>query len=94
MLKSMDDCMLKAIMNVDSTSVIITYKLETSVQAVIKIQDFEGNIIQSYETRNQQDQITVFTRDWIPGIYSTNLYLNGKVLESSGFTVPELKKSN
>jgi hypothetical protein len=94
MLKSMDDCMLKAIMNVDSTSVIITYKLETSVQAVIKIQDFNGNIIQSYEIRNQQEQITVLTRDWIPGIYSTNLYLNGKVLESSGFTVPELKKSN
>lgn len=94
LLNSMDDSMLKAAMNADSTSVIITYKLETSVQAVIKIQDFKGNIIQSFETRNQQDQITILTHDWKPGIYSANLYFKGKEIESSGFTVPELKKSN
>jgi hypothetical protein len=93
-LNSMDDSMLKAAMNADSTSVIITYKLESSVQAVIKIQDFKGNIIHSFETRNQQDQISVLTRDWVSGIYSANLYLKGKAMESYGFTVPELKKSN
>ncbi len=86
-LNSMDDSMLKAAMNADSTSVIITYKLESSVQAVIKIQDFKGNVIQIYETRNQQDQIALLTRDWVSGIYIAGLYIKDKLTESIKFTV-------
>jgi len=78
---------LKATMNADSTSVILEYKLETDVPATIHIQDVKGNTIHSLDIMNQQDQVTVITHDWKPGLYIAGLYVNGKLIESTKFTV-------
>jgi len=78
---------LNATVNTDSASVILEYQLETDVKATIHIQDVNGNTIQSFETGNQQDQITVLTRDWVSGLYIAGLYVNGRLIESAKFTV-------
>jgi hypothetical protein len=86
-MESGENYTLKATVNADSNSVILEYKLETDVIASILIQDVKGNTTQSLNTKNQHDQITIITHDWMPGIYIAGLYVNGKLVESIKFTV-------
>jgi hypothetical protein len=78
---------MKVFPNPASEYVIFEYQLETDVKATILIQDVNGITIQSFETGNQQDQITVLTHDWVSGLYIAGLYVNGKLIENTKFTV-------
>ena len=78
---------MKVFPNPASEYVILEYELETDVKASIHIQDVKGNTIQSLNTKNQHDQITVITHNWMPGIYIASLSVNGKIVESNKFTV-------
>jgi predicted oxidoreductase (fatty acid repression mutant protein) len=71
---------LSIVQKSDTAYVTISFKIDTDTQVVIRIQDFKGNTIQSFETGNQQDQITVLTRDWVSGLYIAGLYVNGKLI--------------
>jgi hypothetical protein len=78
---------LKATMSSDSTSVILEYELETDMPATISIHDMKGVKIKSMNTSGQQNQLTVITRNWLPGVYLAGLHINGKLIESTKFTV-------
>jgi hypothetical protein len=78
---------MKVFPNPASEYAIFEYQLESDVKATIHIQDVKGNTILSFETGNQQDQITVLTRDWVSGLYIAGLYINDKLIESTKFTV-------
>jgi hypothetical protein len=78
---------IKVFPNPASDYVILEYKLETDVKASIIIQDLRGINIKEYKTKSQQDQITVITKDWVSGIYIVSLRVDGKLTESTKFTV-------
>ncbi|PJB59406.1 MAG: hypothetical protein CO098_03575, partial [Bacteroidetes bacterium CG_4_9_14_3_um_filter_41_19] len=78
---------LKLFPNPTKDYVILEYKLETDVLANISINDINGITIKAIETKGQQDQITLITSDWKPGIYIANLKISGKIVESIKFTI-------
>ncbi|OFZ08106.1 MAG: hypothetical protein A2338_07985 [Bacteroidetes bacterium RIFOXYB12_FULL_41_6] len=78
---------LKLFPNPTKDYVILEYKLETDVLANISINDIKGITIKAIETKGQQDQITLITSDWKPGIYLANLKISGKIVESIKFTI-------
>ncbi len=78
---------LKAIITSDSTSVILEYKLESDAKATFTIKDLRGVTIASRSTSGQQDQLTLITREWNPGVYVASLIVEGKLIESIKFTV-------
>lgn len=80
---------LKATPNPTSEYVILEYKLETDGAATIHILDIRGITHQILDAGNRHDQITLITRDWVPGIYIASLKVNGKLIESTKFTVIE-----
>jgi len=73
--------------NPASGYVILEYKLETEMSATISIHDMKGVRIKSVNTSGQQNQLTVITRDWLPGVYLVGLHVNGKLIASTKFTV-------
>jgi len=86
-MESSENYKLKATMNHDSASVVLEYKLETEMPATISIHDMKGVRIKSVNTAGQRDQLTLITRDWVPGVYVASLKVNGKLIESVKFTV-------
>ena len=88
-LKTLDNTMLKVIVNPYSTIVRIVYKLETDVKATISIQDMHGITIESRTIKGQRDQLTFITKYWKPGVYVTSLKVNGRLVESTNFTILE-----
>jgi len=86
-MESSGNYKLKATMNHDSASVVLEYKLETEMPATISIHDMKGVRIKSVNTSRQQNQLTVITHNWMPGIYIASLSVNGKIVESNKFTV-------
>ncbi|MBE9492321.1 MAG: T9SS type A sorting domain-containing protein, partial [Bacteroidetes bacterium] len=67
--------------------VILEYKLDTEADGTIEIKDVAGRPIHTVTTTGKQDQVTVVTKDWKPGIYIATLKLNGKSTESVKFTL-------
>lgn len=63
------------------------YKLETETEGSIEIQDVTGKTIETIRTNSIQDQITVITKDWKPGVYIATLKIDGKSIESVKFTL-------
>jgi hypothetical protein len=53
--------------------IIVEYELEQETNASIDINDITGNIKSHLKIHNLQDQVTVNTRDWKPGIYIATL---------------------
>jgi len=86
-MESSGNYKLKATMSSDSTSVVLEYQLETDIPATISIHDMKGVKLESMNTTGQQDQLTLLTRDWVPGVYVASLKVNGKLIESVKFTV-------
>ena len=86
-MRSVEDYSLKATMNPDSASVVLEYKLESDAKASVTIKDLRGVTIESRSTSGQQDQLTLITREWNPGVYVASLKVNGKLTESIKFTV-------
>lgn len=46
-----------------------------------------GKTIQTLATSGKQDQITVVTENWKPGVYIATLFVDGKSKESVKFTL-------
>lgn len=67
--------------------VILEYKLETEQEGMIEIQNITGRTIHSISITEIQNQITVITQDWNPGIYIVSLKIKGKLIESTKFTL-------
>ncbi|MDP2724354.1 MAG: hypothetical protein Q8O72_16505 [Bacteroidales bacterium] len=86
-MESSENYKLKATMNHDSASVDLEYKLELDAKASIIVSDLRGTTIDTRNTTGRQDQLTLLTRDWVPGVYVASLKLNGKLIESVKFTV-------
>ncbi|MDP2724356.1 MAG: T9SS type A sorting domain-containing protein [Bacteroidales bacterium] len=86
-MESSENYKLKATMNHDSATVVLEYKLDTDIPATISIHDMKGVKLESMNTSGQQNQLTVITRDWLPGVYLAGLYVNGKLIASTKFTV-------
>jgi len=86
-MRSVEDYSLKATMNPDSASVVLEYKLESDAKASVTVSDLRGTTIETRNTTGRQDQLTMITRDWVPGVYVASLKVNGKLTESIKFTV-------
>jgi len=86
-MESSENYKLKATMSSDSTSIILEYKLESDAKASIIVSDLRGTTIETRNTTGRQDQLTLITRDWVPGVYVASLKVNGKLSESIKFTV-------
>ncbi len=67
--------------------VILEYKLEIETEAVLMIKDVNGKTMRTYNTSQKQDQDTVVTENWKPGMYIATLKANGKSIESCKFTL-------
>jgi len=86
-MESSGNYKLKATMSSDSTSVILEYKLESDAKVSIIVSDLRGTTSETRNTTERQDQLTLITRDWVPGVYVASLKVNGKLIESVKFTV-------
>ncbi len=71
--------MLEVYPNPSSGYVIIRYNLETETDCSIEIKDVTGKAIQTLITNGKQDQITVVTENWIPGVYIATLIHRWKI---------------
>ena len=67
--------------------VILGYKLETESSGSINISDINGSSVYIVTTTGKQDQVTIVTKDWKPGVYIATLLIDGKSLESVKFTL-------
>ena len=67
--------------------VILAYKLETEASGSINISDIKGSPVYSVTTTEKQDQLTIVTKNWKPGVYIATLLIDGKSLESVKFTL-------
>jgi hypothetical protein len=79
--------MLEVYPNPSSGYVIIGYNLEIESDCSIEIKDITGKSIQTLKTNEKQDQITVVTENWKPGVYVATLFIDGKSKESVKFTL-------
>ncbi len=79
--------LLNVFPNPASGYVILEYKLESDAKASVTVSDLRGTTIETRNTTGRQDQLTMITRDWVPGVYVASLKVNGKLTESIKFTV-------
>jgi len=67
--------------------VILGYKFDKETQGTIEIRDMSGRLMESIAFKGMQDQVTVTTRGWTPGVYVLSLVVKDKVIESTKFTL-------
>ncbi len=54
---------------------------------MIEVRDISGTLMQSIPFNGVQDQLTVITRNWTPGMYVISLIVGDKVIETTKFTL-------
>ena len=69
--------------------IIVEYELEQVSDASIDINDITGNLKHRLNVFNRQDEVTVNTQDWKPGIYIATLKIDGKLVESVKLTITD-----
>jgi hypothetical protein len=79
--------MLTVYPNPSKDWVILEYKLETESEGTIETKDVNGRSIHTVSISEIQDQVTVITHNWKPGLYIATIKINGKCLESAKFTL-------
>ncbi len=67
--------------------VILGYQLDKECQGMIEVRDISGTLMQSIPFNGVQDQLTVITRNWTPGMYVISLIVGDKVIETTKFTL-------
>jgi hypothetical protein len=67
--------------------VVLGYRFNSDNQGVIEIRDASGSLIHSIPFAGMQDQLTVITFSWSPGIYMVSLMVNERVIETTKFTL-------
>jgi len=53
----------------------------------IGVNNLKDLLAYSHEASAPQDEITIDTRSWKPGLYVVTILQNGKLIESSKFTL-------
>jgi hypothetical protein len=79
--------MLELYPNPSKDFVFLGYQFERNTRGVIEIRDVLGKLIYNIPFEGMQDQITILTKTWTPGIYFVNLVVNEKVTETTKFTL-------
>lgn len=79
--------MLEVYPNPSKEFVVLGYQFDTDTRGVIEIRNVAGRLIQSIPFDGMQDQLTVITRSWSPGMYIVSLVVNEKVIETTKFTL-------
>ncbi|HZK09077.1 MAG TPA: T9SS type A sorting domain-containing protein [Bacteroidales bacterium] len=67
--------------------VILSYQMENEGMAGIEVRSQQGHLVYAGQTGNMQDELTLDTRGWKPGLYVVSLMRNGKLIESTKFTL-------
>lgn len=67
--------------------VILGYRLENEGVAGIEIRSQQGQLVYAGQTGSMQDELTLDTRNWKPGLYVVSLLPGGKLIESTKFTL-------
>jgi len=78
--------MLEVYPNPSKDFVILGYLFDKETQGMIEIRDISGTLMQSIPFNGMQDQLTVVTTNWTPGIYMLSLVVGDKVVETTKFT--------
>jgi hypothetical protein len=79
--------MLEVYPNPAKDYVILQYKVGAEQKGQIEVQDISGMIKQVLPITDTQDQLTLITKDWNPGIYIATLTIDGNTKESIKFTL-------
>jgi hypothetical protein len=79
--------MLEVYPNPGKDFVILAYLFDKETRGMIEVRDISGTLIQSIPFNGMQDQITVITREWTPGIYVFSLVVGDKVIETTKLTL-------
>nr|NQU91222.1 T9SS type A sorting domain-containing protein [Bacteroidota bacterium] len=79
--------MLEVYPNPSKDFVILGYHFDKETQGTIEIRDMSGRLMESIAFKGMQDQVTVTTRGWTPGVYVLSLVVKDKVIESTKFTL-------
>jgi len=67
--------------------VIVEYHLEIEKDGIIEVKDVNGIVVKQVKIERLQDQVTVSTQNWKPGLYIITLKIGGKSIESCKFTL-------
>ena len=87
LLNSPQPKMLEVYPNPSNDFVILGYQFDTETKGSIEIRDVSGSLIQSVPFKGMQDQVSVITRSWAPGMYMVSLMVNDKVIETTKLTL-------
>jgi len=87
LLNSPQPKMLEVYPNPSKDFVILGYQFDMETKGMIEIRDVSGSMIQSIPFKGMQDQLTLTTRSWTPGMYMISLVVNEKVIETTKFTL-------
>jgi hypothetical protein len=67
--------------------VILSYRMENEGTSDIEVRSQQGQLVYAGQTGSMQDELTLDTRGWKPGLYVVSLLHNGKLIESTKFTL-------
>jgi hypothetical protein len=73
--------------NPSTDYVILEYYLEVETEGSIEIKNVNGVLMHTVATQGIQDQLSIITKGWNPGIYIASLIIGGKTTESIKFTI-------
>jgi hypothetical protein len=79
--------MLEVYPNPAKDYVILQYKVGAEQKGQIEVKDISGMTKQVLPITGEQDQLTLITKDWTPGIYIATLTIDGNTKESIKFTL-------
>ncbi|MCF8368977.1 MAG: T9SS type A sorting domain-containing protein [Bacteroidales bacterium] len=78
---------LEAFPNPSKDYVIIHYLMEKESDGIIEIKDVNGILVETVIINKVQDQVTVKTEGWKPGMYIATINIIGNSIESIKFTL-------
>nr|NQU91320.1 T9SS type A sorting domain-containing protein [Bacteroidota bacterium] len=87
LLSTLAPKMLEVYPNPSKDFVILGYKFDKETRGMIEIRDVAGRLMESIPFTGMQDQVTVTTRGWTPGVYVLSLIIQDKVIETTKFTL-------
>ncbi len=86
-LKTKAPSILEVYPNPSKDFVIIGYQFDTETEGMIEVRDVSGRLMESVPLKGMNNQLTVTTRTWKAGVYMLSLVVNGKVIETTKFTL-------
>lgn len=79
--------MISVFPNPSKNYMIIEYHIELEKNGIIEILDVNGIIVKLIKINKLENQVTVNTQDWKPGLYIATLIIEGMSIESYKFTL-------